>query len=604
MSDAHRLQGVGIAPGVACAPAVAVRWSLPDVADRTVAPGEVEGEVERLHEAVAEVVRQLDALRERTRQRAGEEEAGIFDAQMMMAQDRDFLDGVEALIRKNNLAAETAYDFKALELRNVWERSRTSVLRDRLADLHAIHVRMLAHLMGTATEESWLGTIREQVILVARELSPGLTVQLDREHVAGVISEEGTRTSHAAILAHSLGIPTVMGVSGALEAIPEGTMVLLDGQTGTVLVDPTPDELELARVQLLRRHKLEMQLEGIAREPAQTPDGVRVTLQGNIDLPEEIEPALQHGTEGVGLLRTEFLVTGRTALPSEDFQTEYFRRVGAAFAGHPVVIRSYDLGGDKFPAAFQAPHEANPFLGWRSIRVCLDQPDIFRPQLRAVLRAAADRDVRLMLPMVIALEELRIVRAWLAEEAESLQGAGIRAAATVPVGVMIETPAAVLLADLLAVESDFLSVGSNDLTQYTLAVDRGNARLATRFSPLHPAVVRQLATVVEAARRADIPASVCGEMASDPVAAVLLLGLGYRTLSIAPPAIPLVKWVLRHVPEGEAAEAARIALAASDVATVRAACTEVLGRHLDLRLVDPTGALPHPSVGTSLPGFR
>jgi phosphotransferase system enzyme I (PtsI) len=600
----ERLQGVGVSPGVACAPAVAVRWSLPDVADRTVAAGEVDGEIARLHEAVAVVSRHLDDLRMRTLQRAGEEEAGIFDAQIMMAQDRDFLDGVEALIRKNNLAAETAYDFKALELRNVWERSRVSVLRDRLADLHAIHIRMLAHLMGRATEDAWLGTINEQVILVARELSPGITVQLDREHVAGLISEEGTRTSHAAILAHSLGIPTVMGVRGALEGIPEGAMVLLDGQTGVVLVDPSPDELEVARLQISRRHKLEMQLEGIAGEPAVTPDGVRVTLQGNIDLPEEIEPALHHGAEGVGLLRTEFLVTGRTSLPSEDFQTEYFRRVGAAFSGHPVIIRTYDLGGDKFPVAFQAPHEANPFLGWRSIRVCLDQPEIFRPQLRALLRAAADRDVQLMVPMVISLDELREVHAWLAEEAEALRSAGVRAAQTLPVGVMIETPAAVVLADELAAASAFLSVGTNDLTQYTLAVDRGNARLADRFTPLHPAVVRQLATVQAAAARAGIPVSVCGEMASDPVAAVLLLGLGYHRLSIAPPALPLVKWVVRHVPASEAATAAQEALVARDSATVRATLREVLGRHLDLRLVDPAGALPGLSVGASLPGFR
>lgn len=600
----QRLQGVGVSPGVAVAPAVSVRWSLPDVADRTVADAEVEGEIARLHGAVAVVVRHLDDLRERTLVRAGVEEAGIFDAQIMMAQDRDFLDGVEALIRKNNLAAETAYDFKALELRNVWERSRMSVLRDRLADLHAIHVRMLSHLMGQSTDESWLGVGQGQVILVARELSPGITVQLDREHVAGLISEEGTRTSHAAILAHSLGIPTVMGVSGAMEAITEGTIVLLDGQTGSVLVDPSPDELEVVRLQVSRRHKLEMQLEGIANLPAITPDEVRIMLQGNIDLPEEIEPALRMGAEGVGLLRTEFLVTGRTSLPSEDYQTEYFRRVGSAFSGHPVVIRSYDLGGDKFPVAFQAPHEANPFLGWRSIRVCLDQPDIFRPQLRAMLRAAADRDLQLMLPMVISLDELRTVRTWLAEEAESLRAAGVRAASDVPLGVMIETPAAVVLADALAAECAFLSVGSNDLTQYTLAVDRGNARLAARFAPMHPAVVRQLATVHDAASRAGIPVSVCGEMASDPVAAVLLIGLGYRRLSIAPPAIPLIKWVIRHVPAAEARVAALAALDAHETTAVHAVVREVLGRHLDLRLVDPTGALPQLSVGTSLPGFR
>ena len=602
MTD-RTLRGVGVSPGVAFAPAITVRWSFPDIPNRTIAAHEQEAEIARLHAAVGATVAQLETLRERTRLRAGPEEAGIFDAQIMMVHDVDFLATVETLIRKGNLAAETAYEFRALELRNEWQGSRKSFLRDRLADLNAIQLRTLAHLTGRPTEEAWLGEITEQVVLVVRELSPGLTVQLDREHVVGFVTEEGTRTSHAAILAHSLGIPAVMGVTGALSAIVDGTIVLLDGQSGTVILDPTPDELESAAVRNSRRHKLEMQLEGIAGEPAITPDGTRIMLQGNVDLPEEIEPALRYGAEGVGLLRTEFLVTGRATLPSEDEQTEYYRRVGAAFAGESVVIRTFDLGGDKFPTAFDAPHEANPFLGWRSIRVCLEEPDIFRPQLRAILRAAADREISIMLPMVISLDEVVRSRELLLEEADRLRGAGIRAASDVPMGVMIETPAAVLLADEFARVSAFLSVGSNDLTQYTLAVDRGNARMASRFEPLHPAVVRQLRDVREAAGRAAIPASVCGEMASDPFSAVLLLGLGFDRLSIGPPAIPLVKWVVRHVPVSAAREAAEGALLATSTAEVKAVLRETLGRYLDLRLVDPATALPRSTVAASLPRF-
>src|SRR5690606_23295160 len=507
-----------------------VRWSFPTVPDRSVSDDEVDHEVTRLHDAMSEVVEDLDALRRRALERAGPEEAGIFDAQMMMAQDQDFLAGVEYLIRKNNLSAETAYEFKALELRNAWQRSDVSVLRDRLADVNAIHFRMLAQLMGNQSDESWVGEIRDEVILIATELAPGLIVQLDREHVSGIVSEEGTRTSHAAILAHSLGIPAVMGVAGAMSAVADGTLVMIDGQTGQVVIDPTHDELDIARLQATRRAKLDLQLEGMAGEPAMTPDGHRVSLMGNIDLPEEMEPAVRLGAEGVGLLRTEFLVTGRTAMPTEAEQTEDYRRVGAAFTGRPVVVRTYDLGGDKFPAAFSAPHEANPFLGWRSIRVCLDRPEIFRPQLRALLRATADRNIQVMLPMLISVEELRRVREMVAEEAALLRTAGTRAATELSLGVMIETPAAVMLADAFANEADFLSVGSNDLTQYTLAVDRGNARLAQRFSPLHPAVVRQLALVRQAAARAGVSASVCGEMGADPLAVILLLGLGYDRL--------------------------------------------------------------------------
>jgi phosphotransferase system enzyme I (PtsI) len=369
-------------------------------------------------------------------------------------------------------------------------------------------------------------------------------------------------------------------------------MLLLDGQSGTVVLDPTRDELDDAKTQVSRRHKLELQLEGVVEQPAVTPSGRPILLMGNVDLPEEIEPALRMGAQGVGLLRTEFLLTGRATLPTEDEQAEYFRRVSHAFPDRTVIIRSFDLGGDKFPAAFKAPFEANPFLGWRSIRVCLDEPEVFRPQVRAVLRAAAGRDVQLMLPLVITVEEVTEALAIVAEEAEALRRAGVRAAATVPVGVMIETPASVLIADRLAEVSAFFSVGTNDLTQYTLAVDRGNARLADRFTPHHPAIVRQLHRVVEVGRAANLPVSVCGEMASEALSAVLLIGLGYDRLSVSPPALPLVKWVLRTVPEEAAQQAAAEALAAASAAEVSAALRRVVGEYIDVRLLDPHSALP------------
>jgi phosphotransferase system enzyme I (PtsI) len=539
-------------------------------------------------------------LGERVLQRAGPEESRIFDAQILMAQDQEFLTSVETLIRNNQLSAETAYEFKALELRALW--SGAARLRERLADLHAIQMRMIQQLMGGGVEpETWNVPDDEQVIIVAHELSPGLTVQLDREHVVGLISEEGTRTSHAAILAHSLGIPAVMGVAGALAAIPNGAVLLLDGQSGTVLLDPTRDEMELAKVQLSRRHKLELQLEAVVGEPAVTPSGRAIILMGNVDLPEEIEAANRHGAEGVGLLRTEFLLTGRARLPTEDEQTDYFRRVARAFPKKTVIIRSFDLGGDKFPAAFKAPVEANPFLGWRSIRVCLDEPEVFRPQVRAVLRAAAGHDIQLMLPLVTTVQEVRDALEIVAEEAASLKAADIRAAESVPVGVMIETPAAVLMADRLAEVSAFFSVGTNDLTQYTMAVDRGNARLANRFNPHDPSVVRQLHRVLEVGRAAGLPVSVCGEMASEPLSAALLIGLGYERLSVSPPALPLVKWVIRTIPEEAAKRAAAGSLVAASAAEVSQALREAVGEYIDLRLLDPQSALPGRGRVATLP---
>jgi phosphoenolpyruvate-protein phosphotransferase (PTS system enzyme I) len=592
-------QGIGVSPGVAQAPALVLRWDFPEVGDRTVEANEVEGEVRRLREAVDDVVSHLRDLGERVLQRAGPEESRIFDAQILMAQDEEFLASVETLIRNNQLSAETAYEFRALELRALW--SGAARLRERLADLHAIQMRMIHRLQGRTDNELWSVPAEEQVIVVAHELSPGLTVQLDREQVVGLISEEGTRTAHAAILAHSLGIPAVMGVAGALAGIPDGTMLLLDGQSGTIVLDPNSDELQEAKVQIIRRQRLELQLEMVVNQPAVTPSGRPILLMGNVDLPEEIEPAIRHGAQGVGLLRTEFLLTGRATLPTEDEQTEYFRRVALAFPDRTVVIRSFDLGGDKFPAAFKAPVEANPFLGWRSIRVCLDQPEVFRPQIRAILRAAAGHDIHLMLPLVTTVQEVEEARDIVTEEARSLQKAGVRAAPSVPVGVMVETPAAVLMADRLAEVSAFFSVGTNDLTQYTMAVDRGNARLANRFNPLDPSIVRQLQTVLEVGKAAELSVSVCGEMASEPLSAVLLLGLGYDCLSVSPPALPLVKWVVRTVPEEAARQAASAALRASSVAEVSQVLREAVGEHMDIRLLDPHSALPGRGRLASLP---
>ncbi len=593
------LQGIGVSPGVAFGPAVIVRLDVPDVPNRFIGDDEVESELTRLKLAVAGVAELLAALRDRVRERAGREESHIFDAQIMMAEDPDFLRQVEQCVR-DGMSAETAYEFKALELRNTWSASGNALLRDRLADLSAIHNRMLHRLLGRTEEELWSLPDGAEVVIVARELSPGLTVQLDRDRVVGLVSEEGTRTSHAAILAHSLGIPAVMGAVGALDRIRQGTVLLLDGQTGTILLDPNRAEIERARAQLSRRQKLEFELEAAVTQAAITPDGVQLTVMGNVDLPDEIAAAVRLDAQGVGLLRTEFLVTGRAHLPTEDEQAEYFRRVCEAFPGHPVVIRSFDLGGDKFPAAFRAPPEANPFLGWRSIRVCLDHPEIFRPQLRAVLRAAADRKIQLMLPLVTQVEEVTQAREMLLEEALKLAREGVRAAASVPVGVMIETPAAVILADQLAQHSAFFSVGTNDLVQYTLAVDRGNARLADRFTPHHPAVVRQLKGIVEAGQRAGIGVSVCGEMASDPLSVVLLMGLGYRCLSVGPPAIPLVKWVVRMVPVAVAEAAAAAALAADRPAEVTRALQEAVKDRFDPRVFESLAALPRPSGPATL----
>ncbi|HSD33202.1 MAG TPA: phosphoenolpyruvate--protein phosphotransferase [Gemmatimonadales bacterium] len=558
--SARLLRGVGVSPGIAIGPALVVASSLPDVPHRVVPRSQVGKEVRRLRAAVRDVQRHVSELKERAAQRAGPDEARIFDAQLLMLEDEDFVGAIEDLIRENHLTAEKAFEFKALEQRDAWMSVGSARLKDRIVDLNGVMIRVVRHLMHLGNED--LEGITQPSIVVAREVYPGLTVQLDRSLVIGIASEEGTRTSHAAILAHSMGMPAVMGIMGALGRITSGTMLLLDGTRGTVLLDPTPGELAEAKALGLRDQARGIELERGVSLPAVTTDGLRVALRGNVDLPEEIDAARAHGAEGVGLLRTEFFITGHTSLPSEEEQTRYFSRVGKAFPGYPVVIRSYDLGGDKFPAAFQAPYEANPFLGWRAIRVCLDHPDLFRGQIRAVLRAAADAEIHLMIPLVTRLAEVQRTREIVAEEGTALAREGVRAAATVPVGVMVETPAAAVLADRFAAESDFLSVGTNDLTQYTLVVDRGNARLADRFTPHDPSVLRLLKQIADAACAARKPASICGEMASDPLSAFLLIGLGYETLSVAPPALPRIRWLVRQLSRGRAAAAAAAALEA------------------------------------------
>ncbi|MGH7753725.1 MAG: phosphoenolpyruvate--protein phosphotransferase [Gemmatimonadales bacterium] len=591
MSDRHVLKGIGVSPGIAVGPAVVVRWTLPDVPHRVVPRSQVEKEVRRLRAAVRDVRRHLEELQARAEDRAGVDEARIFEAQILMLEDREFLRSVEDLIRENHLTAEKAFEFKALEMRDLWAARGSAHLKERLADLTAVAIRVLRHLLHHKGEDMW-GTVVQPSVVVAKEISPGLTVQLDRDRIVGLISEEGTRTSHAAILAHSIGIPAIMGLRGAVEGIAPGTTLVMDGRRGLVWLNPSAAEIEDARQRESRRRGLVREVEGGAAQPCVTADGERVWLRANVDLPDEVHVARQHGAEGVGLLRTEFLVTGRSNLPPEDEQAEYFARVARAFPGHPVVIRSFDLGGDKFPAAFSAPPEANPFLGWRAIRVCLDEPEVFRAQLRAVLRAAQHGDVQLMLPLITRLEEVERTRAMLREEAQALRRAGVAASEDVPVGVMVETPAAAVMADRIVAVSDFVSVGTNDLTQYTLVVDRGNARLADRFAPHHPAVLRLLHQTIEAARTGGKPASVCGEMASDPLGAYLLLGMGYVTLSVAPPAIPLIKWLLRQVSARAARDVAAQALRAGTADEVIGLARDGLGQHVDLQLLDADEWLP------------
>ena len=585
----HRLiRGVGVSPGIAVGPALVVRWDVPHVPERTISSEDVPRELERLREGFERVRERVRRIGERAAERTGPEEARIFEAQLMMLEDQDLVVGVERLIRENHFTAERAVELKVLEWRSLWSAQGSAMLRERLADLADVEVRLLGQLMGLPDREVFDAEPDVPVVIVARDLSPSLTLQMDRSAVLAIACEQGTRTSHAAILAHSLGIPAVMGVPGLLERVESGDCVAVDGWAGTLLTRPTGAEVAAAEKRNRVRRELEVELVAGATLAAATTDGEPVSVRANLDLPEELEGAQRSGADGVGLMRTEFLVVGRSRMPDEEEQAALYSRVGQAFGGQEVVIRTFDIGGDKFPASFRAKNEANPFLGWRAIRVCLDEPEAFRPQIRAILRAAAHAPIKLMIPLVTGIEEVEATRELVEKEAKALRRAGIEAAPGVPVGIMVETPAAAVIADRLAEVSDFLSVGTNDLTQYTLAVDRSNARLASRFSPHHPAVLRLLRDIRLAAAAADCPVSVCGEMASEPVSAYLLLGLGYRVLSVAPPSLPLAKWLVRHVSAAEAAAAAVTVLASRTTAEASRRAHEALGERVDPGLLGPT----------------
>jgi phosphotransferase system enzyme I (PtsI) len=599
VSDARLLTGIGVSPGLAVGQAVVVHFGLPEVPHQVVAEREVAGEVARLDRAIRDVRQSLEDLRRRTAERVGPEEAKIFEAQIMMLEDTEFLDGVRTLILENQLSAARAYEFKALEIRAQFASSNSARLRERVADLSGLHVRVLRHLLGRPVDELLRKGGARPAIILTRELTPGLTIQFDGENVIGLASEEGTRTSHAAILARSLGIPCVMGLVGGTARIASGTEIVLDGGRGTVLIEPTPAEVRAGRAHERRRRALERQLERVVGQPATSLDGITVRLAGNLDLPEELDATAEHGAEGVGLLRTEFLLVGRAEMPTEDEQAKYFTRVAKRFPNQPILVRTFDLGGDKFPAVFRSPPEPNPFLGWRAIRVCLDHPDMFRTQIRAALRARLEGDVRLMLPLVIGLDEVEACRSLVEQSAVELERRHVPAARSIPMGVMVETPAAALLAHELARQVDFLSVGSNDLTQYTVAVDRGNARLAERFSSFHPAVVRQLRLICEAGEQAGKPTGVCGEMASEPLGAYLLIGLGYRSLSVSPPALPLVRWLVRQIDVLHARQAAQAALEAPTAAEVSRILASAMSEHVNLRFLE-AGRLPKPRRSATL----
>ncbi|MFC1575491.1 phosphoenolpyruvate--protein phosphotransferase [Gemmatimonadota bacterium] len=573
--------GFGVSEGIVEGKVRLLDWGIPEVVHRRVEADQVEDEVERFQVAREETRRRLEELKEATAQRLGTMEGRIFDPQILMLDDAEVVDRTIEYIRGNHLTAAQAFEWRILELQAMWTRTYHPMVLDRLNDLEDLHTRLL-HRILDRTDPFDPPDPDEPVILVAPNLTPSMAVQFDPEKIKGVATDKGTRTSHWVILARSLSLPAVVGLGNITTLATEGQDAILDGRIGRIILDPDEREREVFRGREVQLREWEEEIHQIAGLEAVTKDGQPVALRANLDLPWEAEPAKSHGARGVGLFRTEFLVVGRASLPGEEEQYQGYRKVAETFPDSAVIIRTFDLGGDKFPTFLHMPQEENPFLGWRAIRVCLDQPELFRPQLRAILRATAHGDVRIMLPLVNDVEEVLQVRALLKEEEDRLTADGVPFNSGYKLGLLIETPAAALDAVELARHADFFSIGTNDLVQYTLAVDRTNTRLAGLFNPFHPAVVRQLHSVSRVARAAGIEVSVCGELAANPLGAFLLLGLDIHSLSVAWPSLPEIKKVIREFRIEDARHAAARALAAPTGREVTARLVEGVGDSIDL----------------------
>jgi phosphotransferase system enzyme I (PtsI) len=587
------LDGSPASEGIGAGGVFVLDWGVPVVPHGTIDEQQAPEEVERFRAAREWAKARLVETKQRTQVRLGSVEARIFDPQILMLDDPAVVAGTVQYINENRLSAQKAFEWRMLELQTEWSRTSHPMILDRLNDLEDMMIRVLHRLLGN-NDPMELQGLDEPVIIVAPNLTPSLTVRLDAAPVLGIATDHGTRTAHWAILARSLEIPAVVGLGDVSRKAVDGQQAIVDGRIGRVILDP--DEKERERFQKRRRRIAEWEgdIAGIAQLESVTKDGQSVELRANLDLPAEAQQARLHGADGVGLYRTEFLVVGRNTMPGEEEQFEAYKATAQAFPESAVYIRTFDLGGDKFPMFLHMPREENPFLGWRAIRVCLDEPELFRTQLRALLRATAYGDVRMMLPLVNDVEEIRQVRALLREEEARLEADGIPFNAGYKLGVMIETPAAVLEAAELARHADFFSIGTNDLIQYTLAVDRTNTRLAKLYNPFHPAVVRQLHRVSKIGRAAGIEVSVCGEMASNPLAAFLLLGLDITALSVAWPSLPEIKTVIRGVRMEDARAAAKAALAAPTSADVTRCLVEGIGDSVDLTVFQGRWSLSLP----------